>query len=372
MVRLHLRRWSAGIAVAGGILAVGTVPAVAAGELRITSPDMVVAPGHDAAGEVRVATGRPSPEGVAVTVDIDLSGLEGVGTLAPTGTGWVCRPDADLLRCTGRLDRRGEAPALRFRVAARTDVALDTRATLTVRATSAVGTATGTTTITVVEGVDLQTPPEAALTAGPGDRVVLPGTVRNGGPVPMRGVVLTLDVDRPLTYDGNHRNCRHREGGPLVCRFDADLEPGVTYRLSTPLPLRLDERARDGVVLADRLRWWTTDDWARAARDLDPSVPPPPAGTGSHLRLVAQRTPAGVDATSWDNWTEVSLTVTGADDPPPPVADDRPPPGTGGGDPLLPVTGPGTTLTAGVGGLLLAVGALGTAVTRRRRTTLVP
>ncbi|MGB2572436.1 hypothetical protein ACPFP2_28940 [Micromonospora citrea] len=364
MLRLHLRRWSAGIAVAGGFLTAGAVPAVAAGELRITSRDLVVAPGHDAAGEVRISSvGRPRPEDVTVTVDIDLSGLDTVGALTPTGTGWVCLRDADLLRCAGGLDRRGAAPALRFRVAARADVALDTRATLTVRGTSAVGTVVGSTTVTVVEGVDLQTPPEAALTAGPGDPVALPGTVRIGGPVPMRGAVLTLDVDRPLTYAGDHRNCRHREGGPLVCRFDTDLEPGVTYRLSTPLPLRLDERARDGVVLADRLQWWTTDDWARVERDLDGSVPPHPAGTGNPLRLVAQRTPTGADAASWDNWTEVSLTVT--------AGDGQPRPGTGGGDALLPVTGPGTTLTVGVGGLLLAVGLGGHVLARRRGTRFV-
>ncbi|MEH0820647.1 MULTISPECIES: LPXTG cell wall anchor domain-containing protein [unclassified Micromonospora] len=313
MLRHSIRRWLAGAAVAGAFLAATAIPATAAGGLRISARDLLVAPGHSAPGAVRVDfDGIPSSQGVPVTLDIDLSEWGTLGTFTVTDDGgWDCARRADTLHCLGAFGRWSRTPTLYFQLTARADAPLDGRAELSVRGSSSVGTATRKITVSVVEGVDLVTEPKTALRAAPGGTVELTSAVRNAGPVPVRGAVLTLDADMDVMSVDNFRNCRRQEARPTICRFDTELAPGVTYRLSAPLPLTLKPFLRSGLVLPNRLQWWTTDDWALVEQDPDVPLPPGTPGTGAELRLVAQGTAQQSDTAAWNSWTAVSITVTG-------------------------------------------------------------
>ncbi|MER7888942.1 hypothetical protein ABTX15_03865 [Micromonospora sp. NPDC094482] len=309
MFRHSVRRWLAGISAAGALIAVGATPAVAApGQLRIASRDVLVAPGHSALGYIDV---RIEGQDLQVRLDIDASELAALGGFELTDNGWDCTRSANLLRCTTTADRWGRTPRLYYRVSARADATLGDEAQLSITGTSAVGTASRTTTATVVEGIDLQTEPRAPLAAAPGARLELPSTVRNAGPVPVDGAVLVFTADWLLGYTGNFRNCRHQEGLPTICRFDTELRPGVSYRLSVPLPLALRQSARSGLVLVNRLQWWTTDDWALVERAPDESLPPDTPGTGEELRLVEQPATRQTETSPWDSFTAVDLRVTG-------------------------------------------------------------
>ncbi|MEV4540313.1 cell wall anchor protein [Micromonospora echinaurantiaca] len=315
MLRHPVRRWLAGTAVAAAIVTVAAVPAAAAaaGDVKIYTRDVIVAPGHSALGQIDVVLEGPwPPNPVPVTVEIDASEAAALGAFDVTGDGWDCGRDRDVVRCAAAFDRQGDAPRLHYQVTAGADAELAEEAGLTITATSALGTATGSSTVTVVEGVDLQTEPRFRFSGDPGARLELPSTVRNAGPGPVDGAVLVFTADWLLEYTGNFRNCRHREGLPTICRFDTQLRPGVTYRLSAPLPLVLNPTARSGIALANRLQWWTPDDWALAEQAPGVSLPPDtPGGTGEELRLVEQPATRQTDTAPWNNWTAVDLTVTG-------------------------------------------------------------
>ncbi|PWU53091.1 hypothetical protein DLJ47_17025 [Micromonospora sp. S4605] len=313
MLRHSVRRWLAGIAVAAGFVAVGAVAATAAaGQLRIASRDVLVAPGHSALGQIDVRfDGYPAPEKVPVTIEIDASEAAALGGFELTDNGWDCARDRDVVRCATAFDTWSRTPRLYYRVTARADAPLAEQAELTITGMSAAGTATRTTTVTVVEGIDLQTEPRATLRGGPGARLELSSTVRNAGPTPVDGAVLVFTADWLLGYTGNFRNCRHQETRPTICRFDTELRPGVSYRLSAPLPLAVDAGARSGLVLANRLQWWTTDDWALVEQNPYEPLPPDTPGTGEELRLVEQPASRQTDTAPWNNWTAVDLTVTG-------------------------------------------------------------
>ncbi|MDO3706041.1 cell wall anchor protein [Micromonospora sp. C28SCA-DRY-2] len=314
MLRHSVRRWLAATAVAAAIVTLAAVPAAAAGQLRLASRDVLVAPGHSALGQIDVRfDGYPAPHGVPVTLEIDAAEAAALGGFEVTAGGWQCTRDRDLVRCTTAFDRWGYTPRLYYQVSARADAALAEEAELTFTVTSTVGTATRSSTATVVEGVDLQTEPRTTLRGAPGARFELSSTVRNAGPGPADGAVLVLTADWLLEYAGNFRNCRHLESRPTICRFDTELRPGATYRLSAPLPLVLNPTARSGLVLTNRLQWWTPDDWALAERaEPGMSLPPDtPGGTGEELRLVEQPATRQTDTAPWNNWTAVDLTVTG-------------------------------------------------------------
>ncbi|KWV31556.1 LPXTG cell wall anchor domain-containing protein [Micromonospora rifamycinica] len=322
MLRHHPRRWFAAFVVVGVFggaaatpaMAAGAVPSTAAtpGQVRIESRDLLVAPGHSTSGQVRIETLVPHAE--PLHLDLELSGLEKVGRLTTSGDGWSCAQPDKHLSCTAPKGTRANSnvyPTLFFQIDARSDAPLDTRVELHFDVTLSGTHGTRTTTLTVVGGVDLQTAAKTELSAEPGDLLDVTSTVRNAGPGPERGVVLTMSPDWLLTYRDNFRNCRWQEGTPLVCHFDTELEPGVTYRLSDPLPFRVNSIARSGLVLTNRLQWWTADDWALVEKDPTAPKPPDTPGNGVELRLVAQPSAARTDTAVRNSWTDLRVTITG-------------------------------------------------------------
>ncbi|MEU7619986.1 hypothetical protein AB0M91_00980 [Micromonospora rifamycinica] len=332
MPRRHLRRWVAALTAVSAFTAVptatagatvpattvpatttaGTTAAAAADPVQVGARNLLVAPGHSATGSVLVAYDRRvARRGIVVHVDLDLSEVNAIGTVTAGNRGWGCGRHGAKLRCIAQLDRSGRAPTLLFQVAARSDVPLGSQVALRIVATTVGASTTRAITVGVTEGTDLQTAPTTALSADPGDWVELPSTVRNAGPDPVRGAVLTLHTDWLLKYGGEFRNCRFQEGTPLICHFDTELEPGVTYRLSEPLPFSTYRIARTGLVVTNRLQWWTTDDWALVEKEPSEPLPPTTPGTGGELRLVPQTSAARTDTDASNSWTDVRLTFTG-------------------------------------------------------------
>ncbi|WP_432902122.1 LPXTG cell wall anchor domain-containing protein [Micromonospora matsumotoense] len=331
MPRHHLQRWFAALAAASvfataaptttagaaaptmaGPTATGPTTALAADTLQVASRNLLVAPGHSGTGDVRVYFDGPlARRGIVVHVDLDLSDVNAIGSVTAGSRGWGCGRHGEKLRCIAQLNEWGRPPTLLFQVAARSDAALDSRAALRIVATTVGVSTTRTITVGVTEGTDLQTAPTTALSVDPGDWVELASTVRNAGPDPVRGAVLTLHSDWLLKYGGEFRNCRFQENTPLICHFDTELEPGVTYRLSASLPFHTYPIARTGLVVTNRLQWWTTDDWALVEKEPSEPLPPTTPGTGGELRLVAQTSAARTDTDTSNSWTDVRVTITG-------------------------------------------------------------
>ncbi|WFE63273.1 LPXTG cell wall anchor domain-containing protein [Micromonospora sp. WMMD714] len=317
MPRHHLKRCFAALAAACALAAAvptgGVAAATTAGKLQVDSRNLLVAPGHSGTGNVRVqfSAGHIARKGIMLHVDLDLSEVNAIGTVTAGSRGWGCGRHGLKLRCIAQFDQGGRAPTLLFQVAARSDAPLDSRVALPIVATSVGVSATRTVTVGVTGATDLQTAPTTALSADPGDWVELTSTVRNAGPDPVRGVVLTLHTDWLVKYGGEFRNCRFQEGTPLICHFDTELEPGVTYRFSEPLPFSTYRIARTGLVVTNRLQWWTADDWALVEKEPSEPLPPTTPGTGGELRLVPQNAAARTDTDTSNNWTDVRLTFTG-------------------------------------------------------------
>ncbi|MEV4462258.1 LPXTG cell wall anchor domain-containing protein [Micromonospora echinofusca] len=259
-----------------------------------------------------------TPEGELkkLALDIDLSEVDEFATLDVATSDWSCDQKASSLHCEAEAGEYG-IPGFNYYLNAKSDAKPGTKAKLGIKAVGDGRTATGTVSVTVAEGVDLQSVPEESFEAEAGTTVGLIGTeVHNAGPQTARGVVLRLQQDYLSPYAGNFSNCRFIEDvQSTICTIDTELEPGKTYRLSEKLPVKVDENARAGSSLNSYVDWWTKEDWALV--EADPSFPLPPGtpGTGKKLSLVEvpvarQGTPQ-TDIDRWNSFTEVKITVLG-------------------------------------------------------------
>ncbi|WP_229398837.1 hypothetical protein [Micromonospora okii] len=312
MLTYSARRRLALLGVAGALLAASATPAAAAGPLRVLAADVLVAKGSSSYQEVGVALGGDEPEDASLRLDFDLSEVDSLITLEPPSDGWDCARTGKKLRCEAWEDL--PSPTFPYWVAVRAEAAPGDTGDLPITATYAGRKASRTITVTVGEGVDLESEPEESAEAEPGSRVGLPGGVRNRGQKTVHGAVLVLRPHRLSPYVGNFRNCAYRDGQPAVCRFDTELEPGRSYRLSDPLPVRLDDSARTGSRVTSHLDWRTKDDWALIEKNPDSPVPPGRPGTGEELRLVevgARRAAVPQTDTTANSVTAFHLKVTG-------------------------------------------------------------
>lgn len=139
-----------------------------------------------------------------------------------------------------------------------------------------------------------------------GDKVALPGRMRNAGGSGVRNPSLTYT--RPLTFDpaSEPSNCRTRVNGyeayvQVVCHFDTTVVPGEAYRLSTPIELTIAE----DTPVTDRYRrnsvaytWAPGDTRTMTAADWH-------QGTGPALTLVP--TDDAPTATTPDGYADVTM-----------------------------------------------------------------
>ncbi|MGN9811870.1 LPXTG cell wall anchor domain-containing protein [Micromonospora sp. BQ11] len=307
------RRWLAGLGVAGALIAASATPAYADEDLQVHASDLLVAPNHTVASWI--AAWNPATELRKLTLDLDLSKVDGIGVLEPVNSDFACAREAAVLHCEATIEPDGNTPFFDYFLTAKADAKPGEKAEMGVKITGDGQTVERAVSITVAEGVDLQSEPEGGLEAEAGTVAVLPSTVRNGGENTSRGAVLRLQNDGRSPYVGNFSNCEYIDYLATVCTFDTDLEPGKSYRLSEGLPVRVDKDARAGSHLLNLLDWWTKDDWALIANDPSWPLPEGEQGTGAELKLVeapatALRAPQ-TDVDRWNSFTDFKVTVTG-------------------------------------------------------------
>ncbi|SCL64666.1 LPXTG cell wall anchor domain-containing protein [Micromonospora chersina] len=314
MLSHSTRRWLAGLGVAGAFVAASATPAAAADSFQLISYDTLVAPGHSVLNYLYAYDPESEKELQKLTLDLDLSKVDDFATLELASGGWDCATTDANLHCEAVAGEWG-VPSFDYYLTAKSDATPGQKAEIAVKANGDGKVATGSVSVTVAEGVDLQSEPEDSVDGAPGAEVGLPGTVRNGGENTAHGAVLRLQSDWLTPYVGNFSNCEYDDGLPAICRFDTDLEPGKSYKLSAPLPVKVDKTARTGSSVVNYMDWWTKDDWALIEKDPTWPMPPGKPGTGDELRLIevgaARQSVPQTDVDRWNSFTDMSVVVTG-------------------------------------------------------------
>ncbi|MFJ6196780.1 LPXTG cell wall anchor domain-containing protein [Micromonospora sp. NPDC092111] len=309
------RRWLAGFGVAGALVAVAPAPAQASIPLEIFTWDVLVAPDHAVYNSI-IVNGPGEDDPPKTTLDIDFSQVDAIAYVEFAPSDWACVPVGKGLHCEYTADEYG-VPSLDYQLTGKPDAKPGTKAKLAVKATNGGRTASADVTVTMAEGVDLRSEPEAELDILPGATAGLPAdVVRNAGDNTAHGAVLRLQADYLSPDVGNFSNCEYLDGVATICTFDTDLEPGRSYRLSTRIPVTLDKRARSGSKIENYVDWWTRDDWALVTDNPTFPLPSGKPGTGGKLELVEVRAARQgsvpqTDVDQWNNFTIVNLTVGG-------------------------------------------------------------
>ena len=100
-----------------------------------------------------------------------------------------------------------------------------------------------TATVRVAEPVGLTAAAVPAVRVAPGDPFELSRTVEVTGATPVRGITVLIRDEWAFQTTSRFRNCRYTGDRVRSCRFDDELRPGTTYRLTMPFRLRRDSRA---------------------------------------------------------------------------------------------------------------------------------
>jgi hypothetical protein len=141
--------------------------------------------------------------------------------------------------------------------------------------------------------------------------------VKNAGANAVDGVALMLDNDPAFRAGAKFSNCTYAGERPRTCRFDQVLSPGVAYQVAIPYVVGLDTLAPSHQFA--EYQWLTAADFEDALNqlavfDFDLGEPGP-SGT---LELTEVGAPAAqsidTDVQPNNNWTSLSLSVTGHND----------------------------------------------------------
>jgi hypothetical protein len=161
--------------------------------------------------------------------------------------------------------------------------------------------------------------------------------VTNAGDNAVNGVAVMLDNDPAFRAGAKFSNCTYLGDWPRTCRFDQVLSPGVTYQVALPYVVGLDTLAPSHQFA--EFQWLTAADFEDALNQVaalgGDLGEPGPSGT-LELTEVPAFAAQGVDTDvkPSNNWTSLSLSVTG--------------------DNLPDLAAVGARLTGGVGDLVTA------------------
>ena len=317
MLNRSTRRWLAGIGVAGAFIAASAAPAAAAEDpFDVYASDLLVAPDQGKLGFLYITPKPEDPEPKALAIDIDLSAVSTFATFDIATELWRCTTTASKIHCEAEGSEEQGAPFFGYWVNVDSKATAGTSGEFVVKVTADGKEVTRKPTVTVAEGIDLQSDESVKIKGTPGSTVGVPGVVRNAGPNTAHGAVLMMQGDGIAEYAGKYSNCRSSEFGFTICTFTDDLENGKEYRLSEDFPVALAKEARSGSTLHAYLDWWAVDDWNLITKD--PFFPPMgEPGTGGEIHLVerstasAQRAPQ-TDVGEWNSSTLVDIAVKGA------------------------------------------------------------
>ncbi|SCF11461.1 hypothetical protein GA0070558_12943 [Micromonospora haikouensis] len=314
------RRWLAGLAVAGALVATPTGAAVAAApadEVTLYANDVTVAPG----GPQKWVSLRALPDRAfgTYTVRVDRSAVAAFAEVAEDDRG-SCTTAGDVITCA-ITDDGEDSSLVSLPVTARAGAEPGRQGTLAFTVTApGVGTATYESTVSTGEGVDLVADRQLPLDGRPGARVDVPLAVTNRGTTTARGAVLYLSGSYGFTPGKRYSNCEYvdptLDDSSFACTFDDELAPGETVRVDPTFGGTIPADAWAPNLHYSFAVWFTPADWAEFRAQHGPAEPFGRKGADAALKLVpaggAQARAAGqTDTSPVDNETRVTLTVAG-------------------------------------------------------------
>jgi LPXTG-motif cell wall-anchored protein len=318
------RRYLAGLAVAGAILAVGAVPAAAQEpptRLGVYFLDTTIAAGS--AGKLDSAILYASKPVVLheATVRYDFTDLAGKVTIGEDDDRSRCTsPAANVLLCTVPydievLDEWGLGGVFDVRITPEAGAKKGDEGVLKVTFGAAgFGTVTHDAKIRIGEGVDLAAGPDLDRSAAPGGKVSAPLTVRNAGSTTAKGASVIFFNDYAIRATKHFSNCTYEGDKLRACHFEDALQPGNSYSAALTYALGTDTYAPSQA--AGETNWMTAaefEDFAAylASRGVDLGKP----GNDGELTLagVAGAKARGLQADTdpTNNWSSLQVTVTG-------------------------------------------------------------
>lgn len=320
--RAGLLAFCATLGATTGLLVSGMAPLAQAEEgpergVHIQAVDAVVASRAGGGGEFKMQWVRVSNNNTApardLVINVDASALSGVAEVKwpeeCKGTGLTAKCEVDALGSYSQA-------TLWFGFRALAGAVDGTTKTVKYSGTTAnVGDVTPTTqTVEIASGVDLVAPQDTEREgAAPGSKVDVPVIVRNVGNQPADGVTIGLWSSQGLAFTERYENCRYSDygNGNVIgtCAFDQTIEPGVTYELEKPVPLKLDPDTVRG-----RFTYSLYEGVAAAKAAADPGAR---AGTAGVLKLVKKASPkaAARELDTSDNASQTTVWTTLKADP---------------------------------------------------------
>jgi LPXTG-motif cell wall-anchored protein len=321
-----VRRWLAGLGVAGALVAAaGPAHAVAPGaKLAVYLSDTTIAVGSN--GKV----GAPVLYSTAGTLTLrdlkvryDFSDLAGVVTVTEAASIGDCSaPNDHQLVCTVPyefdVDEWGTTGAVDI-VIAPTEKAKDGDEGDLKVSFAAPGheTVTHTAKVRIGEGVDIAAGEDLTRSGAPGSAFSTPLTVSNAGETAIQGTVAIFYNDYGYRATTKFSNCTYADDDLLTCRFDETLQPDTSYTAELPYTIGADAEA-PGKEFAE-IAWMTTAEFEDYTAYLNRlGVDLGKKGDGDELALTKV---AGVkaqgrqaDTAPENNWSSVTVTVTGKQD----------------------------------------------------------
>lgn len=218
--------------------------------------------------------------------------------------------------------------------------------------------------------------------------------VTNIGPDPVKGLVVRIRVVDDYNFATKYQNCWYgvdSNAQTAYCSFDTALAADATLAIVDPVVAMKPDARPDKV--SSIVFTWLSQDWVdtrggvQALADGDSRPGKAVRGTDGTLALTSRSLPLGEEPHYATGFVAVELVLPHTTAPtqpatPTPTASassaaptaaaptSAAPGGAGGGG--LAVTGTQTATVAGIGALLLLVGAVGFVIARRRRTRFVP
>ncbi|WP_033343466.1 LPXTG cell wall anchor domain-containing protein [Catenuloplanes japonicus] len=330
MNHLVTRRLFAGLgaAVTAGAVALSGTPASAAVTgVAAFLYDVTVA--VDSPGVSRSVSlyAEQEIETTDLTLTFDTVGLAGIATLTPEVDPWfddfACTTAGTVTTCVYAREwptsfgPDGVSGLLNYTIAPVTGAVVDASGTLAYTMTSNGMSSSGTSRVTIGEGVDLAAYDAAPVTVPgtPGGTAVTRAGVSNVGAKDADGVVLWVGTERGMRLSRAYSNCWYRTDNDqgAYCEFDETLTAGGLY--STGLTYDVDASVPSPGRRISFLQWLTPSEFTDTQSQWAFGGTTFAKGTGSEkltLTSSASARRAQTDTDETNNYSYIQVEMTGA------------------------------------------------------------